>query len=68
MNSTDTESFTQTQEATSLPIVLADKVKVSLWHAGQESKPFDIIFVRLPDSWVRINLANKTFSVGDYEG
>lgn len=46
---------------TSCPPIGVEKIKV-------DNDDKDIIFVCLPEYWVRINLADGTFASGIYEG
>lgn len=54
-------NYTLEQKATQLPSeFIKDYAKVT--------QDGDIILVNLSDGWIRIDLADKSFAVGDYEG
>ena len=58
--------FKQRQKATSLT---EEQTKDEVLSIKRYKNLFeDFIFIDLPDIWVRIDLKEHTYSIGDYEG
>lgn len=56
--------FRQVQKATCIPAENTEKVGVTRITRGEH----DFIFVAQTHIWIRIDLMDNTFSIGDYEG